>query len=188
MLSAGVPPQAVRGSNTTHRVYALHGPDAALELNMLAAVATLTSSSFPLLPALLGRRSPAPDSGAALTRWTQPPTEKSISVGTLAVFPEPEGGQAQSSVHAEDMGSGSGTDAAIEAALADAMQTWSLNDEQQEILRSVGVWFGPTPEVRALILTPYTPLDICLHRYCLGQWDWVTVSALCMAEGRGLMF
>ena len=150
MLSAGIPPQAVRGSNTTHKVYALHGPDAALELNMLAAVTSLASSAFPLLPALLGRRSPAPESGAALARWEQPPKEKSLNVGTTPGFPETEGGQAQDGGHAEDMGSGVRADAAVQAALDVAMETWSLNDEQQEILRSVGVWFGPKPEVEIL--------------------------------------
>lgn len=181
LMSARVPPQATGGGGSSAQtIYALHGPEASLELSMLAAVASLSPDALPLLPALLGRRTPA-----AAAPGTAPGGGTGAAEG-LGLVQEGLGlgkeglGIAQEGLGLGEEGTGLGAageprsaagyhlrgavpdqhapvaeealhdvaDAALNDAVAAAVEEGGLNEEQADVLRSVGAWFGPAPEVR----------------------------------------
>lgn len=135
-------------------IYALHGPNAATELAMLATVSGLDPASLPVLPALLKAPCAPPSGTHAVLRTTQ--LEPKTGLGQHAAVPcaphlaeeTAQGSDVQSQVAASDlqvMGVSEGLQAdGITQRLDEDSQRiaadFALNPEQAGVLQHCSMW------------------------------------------------
>ena len=151
-LSRAVQPQ--RGG--TQQVYALHGPDASLELSMLRALMQLTVDALPVLPALLQAppaRAEQPQPAHALL---PPPSEQLPSTaGGASLEPQQQhalGHGQEGRGDRQPTGLGEGTSdprvTELSVAVKATAEADGLNTAQAAALRCAAAWLEPDAEVR----------------------------------------